>query len=202
VAAVLSGVHAPGAAAQQARDCSLSGSNADSRRQSRLGARTSAAGNTAAACAAPHGVGNAASVTAHLLQQVRLQQASGGGARGSCSGASCVDRVTAAAAARGRSSGGGSSSGAGSAPLTAQILEYAAGLYNPRQVGTVSPKELLSFCMTWLCVWRYPLSPMLSVLCTSVYASTLALVHRTLGPAACVLVVTASCPYCKLEHTR
>jgi hypothetical protein len=197
VAAVLSGVQAPGAAAQQARNCSLSGSNADSRRQSRIGAKTSAAGNAAGTYAAPHGVGNAVSVTAQLLQQVRAQQASGGGARGSCSGALSADRVTAAAAARGRSSGGGSSSAAGSAPLTAQILEYAAGLYNPRQVGSVSLKELLSLCMTLAVRLAVPtLSYASSALCVCLYttacvaclyASTLAPAHRIFSLRMCAL---------------
>jgi hypothetical protein len=34
-----------------------------------------------------------------------------------------------------RSSRGGSCSAAGSAPLTAQVLEYAAGLYKPNKVS-------------------------------------------------------------------
>jgi hypothetical protein len=156
LAAVLSGVQATGAAAQQARNCSVGGSpsNADSRRQSRLGARTSAPGSAAAASTAQHSSGNAAFVTAQLLQQVRAQQASGGGARGSCGGASGADRVAAAAAAaaRVRSSGGGScSAAAGSVPLTAQILEYAAGLYKPLQVG-FNLQQSSSLCEFVLCV--------------------------------------------------
>jgi hypothetical protein len=169
-----------------------------------LGARASTPGNAAAASAAPHGAGNAASVTAQLLQQVRAQQASGGGARGSCSGAMCADRVTAAAAAaRGRSSGGGSSSAAGSAPLTAQILEYAAGLYNPRQVGEVNLQDTLSFYMSVRCVWRHTICLTLSVLCASVctqlsvwcvclFMSAIAPVHQTLRPAACQAIFHAA----------
>ncbi|KAF6250800.1 hypothetical protein COO60DRAFT_1646061 [Scenedesmus sp. NREL 46B-D3] len=98
-----------------------------------------AAGGAAAAVAAGSGaVGSnassssawlAASVTAQLLQQVRAQQALGGDARVS-SGASYADKVE-SAASRMRSSGRGSSSAVGSALLTAQILEYAAGLYKP-----------------------------------------------------------------------